>query len=84
MTSLFKMYSDNKIAVRSQTINVLVKDEEAFLSEDTCDNALPTIATEKGFVYGISTVDPDTPKNHFYYDLIDAEIEQNSINSTKK
>ena len=84
MTSVMKMYTDKKTAVRSQTCNLVVYDEMAFLDEDTCDAARPTIATEKGYIYGISTVDPDTPKNHFYYDLIDAEIEQMAVGANKR
>jgi hypothetical protein len=53
----------------------LVVDEMAFVDEITYETTLPLIATTNGMVYGISTVNPETPKNYFYYNLIFAETE---------
>jgi hypothetical protein len=39
------------------------------------ETAVPLVRTTKGIVYVISTVNPDTPKNWFYYKLIEAEVQ---------
>lgn len=61
--------------VRSSAANLLVFDEAAFLSENMYETAVPLVRTTKGIVYVISTVNPDTPKNWFYYKLIEAEVQ---------
>lgn len=59
---------------RSQAANLIIFDEAAFLDEETYETASALVRTTKGIVYVISTVNPDTPKNRFYYKLIEGEI----------
>lgn len=61
--------------VRSQAANLIIYDEAAFISEKVYETASALVRTTQGMVYIISTVNPDTPKNWFYYKLIEAEIE---------
>ena len=61
--------------VRSAAANLIIFDEAAFLNEKTYETAVALVRTTKGMVYIISTVNPDTPKNRFYYKLVEAEIE---------
>ena len=62
-------------SVRGNAANLLIVDEAAFIDEQIYYTAEALIRTTRGMVYVISTVHPDTPKNRFYYGLIDAEIE---------
>jgi hypothetical protein len=52
----------------------LIFDEASFIDEEVYETAVPLVRTTRGMVYGISTVNPKTPKNWFYYKLIDAEV----------
>lgn len=47
----------------------------AFVDEVVFETASALVATTNGMIYGISTVNPDVPKNYFYYNLLQAEIE---------
>lgn len=62
--------------MRGNAANLLIIDEAAFVDENIYDTAEALIRTTKGMVYCISTVNPETPKNWFYYKLVDAEIRQ--------
>lgn len=66
--------SERKNAVRGAASHLLIVDEMAFCAEQVYESATPLVRTTRGMVYGISTVNPDVPKNFFYYNLIDAEI----------
>ena len=66
--------AQNNEAVRWQAANLLIIDEAAFVSENIFQTAEALTRTTKWASYVISTVNPDTPKNWFYYKLIDAEI----------
>lgn len=68
-------------AVRGNAANLLIFDEAAFISERVYDTATPLIRTTKGMVYCISTVNPDTPKNYFYYNLVEAEVDMHQPDS---
>jgi hypothetical protein len=70
-------------SVRWQAANLLIFDEAAFLSEELYATAEPLIRTTNGIVYCISTVNPKTPKNWFYYKLVEAEIQKYDINTNK-
>lgn len=70
-------------SVRGNAANLLIVDEAAFIDEDIYTTAEALVRTTRGMVYGISTVNPETPKNWFYYNLIDAEIEGYDPNSNK-
>lgn len=47
----------------------------AFVDEVVFETASALVATTNGMIYGISTVNPDVPKNYFYYNLLQAEVE---------
>lgn len=70
-------------SIRGNAANLLIIDEAAFIDEDIYTTAEALVRTTKGMVYGISTVNPETPKNWFYYNLIDAEIDGYDPNSVK-
>lgn len=61
-------------SVRGSAANLLIFDEASFIDEEIYETAVPLIRTTRGMVYWISTVNPKTPKNWFYYKLIDAEV----------
>lgn len=73
--------AERKDAVRWAAANLLICDEMAFVNEQVFESASALVATTNGMVYGISTVNPDVPKNHFYYSLLQAEIEMMSEDS---
>jgi len=70
-------------SIRWQAANLLIFDEAAFLSEELYVTAEPLIRTTNGIVYCISTVNPQTPKNWFYYKLVEAEITKYDLNTNK-
>jgi len=57
-------------SVRGNAANLLIIDEAAFVDENIYETAEALIRTTKGMVYCISTVNPETPKNWFYYKLV--------------
>ena len=61
-------------SVRGSAANLMIFDEASFFGEDVYETSIPLIRTTRWMVYWISTVNPKTPKNWFYYKLIDAEI----------
>lgn len=61
-------------SVRGNAANLMIFDEASFIDEEVFETAIPLIRTTRWMVYGISTVNPKTPKNWFYYKLIDAEV----------
>lgn len=67
--------AERKHAVRWSAANLLVCDEMAFVDEVVFETASALVATTNGMIYGISTVNPEVPKNYFYYNLLQAEIE---------
>ena len=68
-------------AVRGNAANLLIFDEAAFIDERVYATSTPLVRTTKGMVYCISTVNPDTPKNYFYYNLVSAEISMHKEDS---
>lgn len=70
-------------SVRGSAANLLVFDEAAYLSEMVYESASALVRTTNGIVYAITTPNIDTPKNRFYYKLIDAEIARFDIGSEK-
>lgn len=70
-------------SVRWAAANLLIFDEAAFLSEELYTTAEPLIRTTNGIVYCISTVNTKTPKNWFYYKLVEAEITKYDMNTNK-
>jgi hypothetical protein len=73
--------AERATAVRGSAANLLIFDEAAFIDEIVYNTATPLVRTTNGMVYCISTVNPDTPKNRFYYRLVDAEISTHSPDS---
>lgn len=73
--------AERKHAVRGSAAHLLVCDEMAFVDEVVFETASALIATTNGMIYGISTVNPDVPKNYFYYNLLQAEIEMMNSDS---
>lgn len=67
--------AERKHAVRGSAAHLLVCDEMAFVSEVVFETASALVSTTNGMIYGISTVNPDVPKNYFYYNLLQAEVE---------
>ena len=61
-------------SVRGNAANLMIFDEASFIDEEVFETAIPLIRTTRWMVYWISTVNPKTPKNWFYYKLIDAEV----------
>jgi hypothetical protein len=61
-------------SVRGAAANLLIVDEAAFIDEAIYETASALVRTTNGMVYCISTVNPESPKNWFYYKLIDAEL----------
>lgn len=82
--STCQFYSaEREDSIRWDFANLLVVDEAAFwISEEMFESALALTRTVKWMVYCISTVNPKTPKNRFYYNLIEAEMEMLSPNPT--
>ena len=70
--------AERATAVRGSAANLLIFDEAAFIDEQVYNTATPLVRTTNGMVYCISTVNPETPKNRFYYNLVEAEISMNS------
>lgn len=70
-------------SVRWQSASLLIFDEAAFLTEDVYATAEPLVRTTNGMVYAISTVNPKSPKNWFYYKLVAAEISKHHADSDK-
>ena len=68
-------------SVRWAAANMIIYDEASFFWEDVYETSIPLIRTTRGMVYWISTVNPKTPKNWFYYKLIEAEINNYDPNS---
>lgn len=68
-------------SVRWAAANMIIYDEASFFGEEIYETSIPLIRTTRGMVYGISTVNPKTPKNWFYYKLIEAEINNYDPNS---
>lgn len=68
-------------SVRWNAANLMIFDEASFIDEEVYETAVPLVRTTRGMVYGISTVNPKTPKNWFYYKLIDAEVNGYDPNS---
>lgn len=73
--------AERATAVRGAAANLLIFDEASFMDEEIYITATPLVRTTGGMVYCISTVNPDTPKNWFYYNLVDAEIMMNDPES---
>jgi hypothetical protein len=69
--------SEREDSVRWESINLRVCDEAAFCSESIMYNSQATLASAKWWSYSITTVNPTTPKNHFYDTHIDYEISMN-------
>lgn len=61
-------------SVRWSAANLMIFDEASFIDEEVYETAVPLVRTTRWMVYWISTVNPKTPKNWFYYKLIDAEV----------
>lgn len=70
-------------SVRGSSANLLIFDEAAYLSESVFESASALVNTTNGIVYTITTPNLDTPKNWFYYKLIDAEIARFDPNNNK-
>ena len=62
-------------SVRGNAANLLIIDEAAFVNESLYNTARPLISTTKWMTYIISTIDPKTPINRFYYEIIDSELD---------
>lgn len=82
--STVKFYTGEKNdAIRGAAANLLICDEAAFLNWELYETASALLRTTGGVSYVISTVNPDSPKNWFYYNLISAEIDALDPNSNK-
>lgn len=69
-------------SIRWDFANLLVIDEAAFsITEEMFESALALTRTVKWMVYCISTVNPKSPKNWFYYNLVEATFDMHSPDS---
>jgi len=82
-SELYFITAERNDSVRGAAANLLIIDEAAFVDEEIYDTASPLIRTTNGMLYCISTVNPETPKNWFYYNLLDAEIDGYKNDSPK-
>lgn len=82
--SQVKFYTgSNNNSIRGDAANLLICDEAAFLDEELYYTASASLRTTKWAAYVISTVNPKSPKNWFYYNLIGSEIDSIDENSNK-